>query len=141
MIAISNNVTSKIILSHKSLESIAVEIDISPKTLIVCLYVPPSCTEEYQQDATEYINSLSSNHDIIILGDFNAPDIDWSSLTGTSNYSVSLCNTVYNKNLAQTVNIPTHKQGNTLDLILATSPSRINNFKSQVSPSDHHMIL
>ena len=43
IIAISDNLTSKIVFCHTSLESIAVEVDISPKTLIVCMYVPPSC--------------------------------------------------------------------------------------------------
>ena len=41
VIAISDNLTSKIVLCHISLESIAVEIDISPKTLIVCMYGSP----------------------------------------------------------------------------------------------------
>jgi len=81
-----------------------------------------------------------SDCDIIALGDFNAPDIDWSTLTGTTNYSHSLCNAVYNKNLTQIIITPTHKQGNTLDLILTNSPSRIINLNIQTSPSDHYMI-
>ena len=140
VIAISDNLTSKIVLFHRSLESIAVEIDISPKTLIVCMYVPPSCPEAYQLEAIYYLNSLPTDHEIIVLRDFNAPDIDWPTLTGTTNYSLSLCNAAYNKNLTQIINVPTHKQGNTLDLILTNSPSRIVNLNIQTSPSDHHMI-
>ena len=104
------------------------------------MYVPPSCSEEYQQEAIHYLNSLPTDCDIIALGDFNAPDIDWSTLTGTTNYSHSLCNAVYNKNLTQIIITPTHKQGNTLDLILTNSPSRIINLNIQTSPSDHYMI-
>ena len=126
IIATSDNLTSKIVLCHKSLESIAVEIDISPKTLVVCMYVPP-CPEVYQQKAIHYLNLLPTDHDITVLGDFNAPDIDWPTLTGTTNYSLSLCNTVYKKNLTQKIKVPTHKQGDTLDLILTSSPTRIVN--------------
>ena len=104
------------------------------------MYVPPSCSEEYQQEAIHYLNSLPTDCDIIALGDFNAPDIDWSTLTGSTNYSHSLCNAVYNKNLTQIIITPTHKQGNTLDLILTSSLSRNINLNIQTSPSDHYMI-
>ena len=54
----------------------------------------------------------------------------------------TLCATQYsyNKNLTQIIITPTHKQGNTLDLILTSSPSRIINLNIQTSPSDHYMI-
>jgi len=74
------------------------------------MYVPPSCLEEYQQEAIHYLNSLPTDCDIIALGDFNAPDIDWSTLTGTTNYSHSLCNAVYNKNLTQIIIMHTNTQ-------------------------------
>ena len=57
---------------------------VSPKTLIVCMFIPPSCREAYQQEAIHYLNSLSTDRDIIVLGDFNAPDIDWPALPLTT---------------------------------------------------------
>ena len=100
------------------MELITVELDTSPKTFIVCIYIPPSCSESLQRIAVNYLDSIRTD---IVVGDFNAPDIDWSTLTATTPYSLSLCNTIHNKNFKQLMNMPTHKQGNILDLIITNS--------------------
>ena len=50
---------------------------------------------------------VSSNSKCIILGDFNFPDIVWSTLMGTSNSSNSFCNFVFECDLNQHVLEPT----------------------------------
>ena len=44
---------------------------------------------------------VSSYGNVILLGDFNVPDIDWDTLTGVSLFSKSLCNIVFHDNLSQ----------------------------------------
>lgn len=49
---------------------------------------------------------VSSYGNVILLGDFNVPDIDWDTLTGVSLFSKSLCNIVFHDNLSQLVHSP-----------------------------------
>ena len=49
---------------------------------------------------TNYLTNLASSTDhVIIVGDFNLPDINWSSLNGTSTFSNSFCDFIFDCNL------------------------------------------
>ena len=99
----------------------------------------------------EYVTSLllcleelvSSCTDLLIVGDFNMPDICWSSLMGSSPSSNTFCEFIYNNNLAQLVTNPTHTKGNILDLVITNadfvSDLPINPLCSLL-PSDHFSI-
>ena len=80
----------------------------------------------------------------IIWGDFNAPDINWASLTGSTLFSNLLCDLVFSKNLIQLVSDPTHCKGNCLDLLLSSSQGRIHSVctdqSSYMSASDHFLV-
>ena len=74
------------------------------------------------------------------MGDFKAPDINWSSLCGNSLSSTSLCDFVFDYNLSQFIQIPTHTGGNILDIVLTNTPEAV--FNVTVAPfsplrSDH----
>ena len=69
----------------------------------------------------------SSFSKCITVGDFNFPDIDWSTLMGTSIPSNSFCNFVFDCNLTEHVLEPTHIKG---DLVL-TSASVFGQSQSQ----------
>ena len=144
LIAINNDIPSRLISIHPVVELISIELDVSPKLVIICLYIPPTSSDSYQQEVLECINSLPPNNPTILLGDFNAPDINWSTLNSTSSYSHSLCNLLYSRNYIQLVTNPTHRHGNTLDLILTNIPHRIQNLsvddKLCSSFSDHFLI-
>jgi len=60
------------------------------------------------------------------VGDFNLPDVCWSSLIGQSPFSNSFCDFVYEHNFSQLVDCPTHVKGNILDLVFTTSESIIS---------------
>ena len=45
---------------------------------------------------------------MIILGDFNFPNINWQTLLGTSEISALFCDFVYDNNLDQLVTELTH---------------------------------
>ena len=50
------------------------------------------------------------------------PDINWSSLCDNSPYSTSLCDFMFDYNLSQVIQIPTHTEGNILDIVLTNTP-------------------
>ena len=81
---------------------------------------------------------------MIITGDFNAPDINWLALSGAKPFSKSSCDIIYTKNLIQLVTTPTHRCGNSLDIVLTNSPNRINNISTDSSVSnkfsDHFLV-
>ena len=61
---------------------------------------------------------VSTMENVILVGDYNMPDICWSSLTGTSTFSNSFCDFVFEMSLSQLVMEATHIKGNILDLVL-----------------------
>ena len=92
----------------------------------VCLSVPPSPD----------LSDLSDTHQhVLILGDFNGPDVDWNVLHSTSHSSL-FCDFVFCHSLSQLVSSPTHVKGNILDLVLTTSPQFI--FNLSVLNTDFH---
>ena len=144
MIAVSNTIPSKLHFSSTSLELISVKLYISPKILLICLYISPGCTDVYLQQVLGFINSLPSDYDIIITGDLNMPDTNWSSFSASSLSSSCLVDQICAKNFIQLITQPTHRCGNILDLVLSNSPSRISNVSVDsiicASQSDHHLV-
>lgn len=105
------------------------------------LIIPPSANTNYYKRLIQFLQSLlcDGNH-VIILGDFNAPDFCWSSLSGSSANLNALCDFVGTNSFEQLVTFPTHSRGNILDLIFCASPSLILNVSQISSPillSDH----
>jgi len=86
----------------------------------------------------------SSN--IVLLGDYNLPDINWDTLCGNSVAAEKFCDTCFEQNLTQLISCLTHIHGNTLDLVLANNDDLIESIS--VSPtnnlpieSDHYAIM
>ena len=67
------------------------------------------------------------------------PDIDWSTLTGSSADANELCNIIFELNLFQHIDQPTHIQRNTLDLILSGGEDLVHSVKvcTAQSPNFH----
>ena len=80
---------------------------------------------------------------ILIVGDFNIPDINWSTLTSSAVHSDCFCEFVFDCNLTQLVDGSTHCKGNCLDLILSNTPDSVGPIS--ISPhsliqSDHYLL-
>ena len=126
----------------------AITVHLHPNLLITCIYVSPNCSDFELSSALKYIRELatSSNHTHLIVGDFNAPDIDWATWSATSHRSSMICNAVFDCNLYQFVTDPTHVHGNTLDLIFTDGPDLIADIhiwkdgSSIFHLSDHYII-
>lgn len=115
--------------------------------MVSCIYVPPNQDDFYHSSLSQTLYSLYSlpAHSHLIIGDFNMPDIDWSTLSAVSQKSDLFCDTIFNCNLTQLINKPTHKQGNILDLVLTTDPDNTCNLvvhdeSTTFSSSDHYTI-
>ena len=78
LIAVSDKIPCLELTSPESLETICVRLNL-PNPITVCVvYVPPNSASTYYETLFAYISDLSNNSDkVIIIGDFNFPDIDW----------------------------------------------------------------
>ena len=82
MLAVNNTLPSKILPSPYNLELVAVKI-YSKYSFILCLiYNPPNSDLSYFFNLLDYLNNLLAlNNKIILLGDFNLPDINCMGIT------------------------------------------------------------
>ena len=127
LIAVSNSVASSMLPSPPELEIITVKFRINQFEAVICnCYIPPNTADTLFVTLLRYLSNLLSNHNrVIITGDFNLPDINWSSLSGHSYTSNTFCDFVYD-NLFQLVDTPTHVGGNLLDLVLTSDTQLID---------------
>jgi len=89
------------------------ELPISTITCIV--YLPPLPTlsaERFHYALSQFQPSTN----IILLGNFNLPNINWDTLTGISAVDDAFCDMCFQFNLLQLITCPAHIHGNTLDL-------------------------
>ena len=99
-----------------------------PSLIIILMYRPPTCPITEFNDiilkTKSYIMSLPSPlPNIIMLGDFNFPNIDWSCATTRCPMAGPLVDLAGLLFLAQQVNEPTRKH-NILDLIFFAAESK-----------------
>ena len=121
LLAVNNNLSSKQLSLSDDIESIVVEIDSSRPIVVCVLYVPPNANDLYHQHISDVLHSLPPNKDLMIIGDFNLPDIDWDLLNGESKQSTNFCELIVHLNLCQLIISSTHNAGNILDLILTNN--------------------
>lgn len=103
--------------------------------LIGVCYRPPHRSPDFPRKLQNALNQLVSKHPkahVLLFGDFNYPNIDWSNQpqpTVSQEKPNDLIDVCLNFNLTQVVSEPTRVAGeaaNTLDLILTTHPDSVN---------------
>ena len=148
MLAVKNSIQT---LRRKDLEGDAeiVLCELRPearrKILAVVFYRAPNSNLDHLKELKKSLrHAFQFNFDqIIICGDFNLPDIDWS--TGIASSSESLHNYftkfVKDNYLWQLVHFPT-RNNNILDLILTNIPDKIHNLHGydDIISTDHKLI-
>ena len=105
----------------------------------------PSGPDEFNEALVrlkDTIESLEGTPDILLCGDFNLPKANWTSPAESScpltEKMISFQNNFF---LNQVVNKPTHRSGNTLDLVLTNNTHLISDINSQPSAlSDHYVV-
>ena len=116
LIAVDRSLPSRPLAVPFGHEVVTVEVK-CPHVVILCVvYIPPGATFTHLQVLLRYIQSLLTCERLVLLGDFNQPNIDWQTLTGNCPVSNSLCDFIFDHGLVQLIHEPTHVQGNILDL-------------------------
>ena len=96
----------------------------------------------------EQISRIAQSADCLILGDFNAPGIDWKNLSvsRSDSFGNDLLNLVLSMNLHQWVRVPTRMQpgqtANCLDLVFTHDEFSVKDFSCQepLGSSDHLLL-
>jgi hypothetical protein len=106
---------------------------------VYLVYRSPNSPPETMAERENLVKSVTKNS--VLIGDFNLPDIDWESWTG-SRKSAGFLDAVEDALLEQMIDFPTHIKGNCLDLVLTNIPERILSIEEmgRLGSSDHEMI-
>ena len=113
---------------------------------LIAVYRSPSSSPESDELLTQFLQTISTKKaDLLILGDFNAPLIDWASLTcqTPTSFSNSLLEVSLDSGLHQAISIPTRYRGvdnpSTLDLAFSKYPDTISDIVPlpPLGKSDH----
>ena len=107
------------------------------KTLIGICYRSPNSTALEDDGLIEIINKTGEEQ-VIIMGDFNLPDIEWSTLSASSKTGIKFVDCIQDSFLVQHVNENTRCK-NILDLVLSSESSMIENLTigEPLGTSDH----
>ena len=142
MLCVDARLPSRIVSILPNLETIIVVISGDTEFNVCLSYLPPNATKDTIEGLYTVIGDMAKASNAIILGDFNCPDVDWVSLTADTSKTSIFCDLLYDNNLTQLVLSPTHKGGNTLDLIITNSEGLISSIKVEEANnySDHFMI-
>lgn len=142
LLAVHRCVPSRLIESPPNLEVIAVSL-ININLIVCVVYVPPNVSLPTFNVILFFLAKIISMGPVIILGDFNLPDIDWLTLSCSSPLSSVFCDFVFDNNLTQHILEPTHYLGNCLDLALSNCPQFISPVgvrKDNPIKSDHFLL-
>ena len=128
-----------------NIDVIWVQISIGTKSLMLEGYCcPPGSPESYLLELQSSIVSPPVNSPIFICGDFNVPDVSWTTVTPTSidKNAALLCSLIHDLSLEQLVHTPT-RGPNILDLLLTDFPSLISRVEvvDNLPLTDHDTIL
>ena len=100
-LVVQESIPWRLIPSPASLEIVSVEV-LLPHPIVLCLvYILSGASTSYVSSTLQYLSSVVHDHETVLLGDFNFPDINWKNLS-SSNLSGNLfCDFVYDHNLLQ----------------------------------------
>ena len=119
----------------------------SSNVQVVIVYRPPSNTPMANEQVASFIEQFCLDKEVIVLGDFNLPHINWNSknqLRQLPTLETMFMDVFDGLGLTQWVSEPTFpRSGNTLDLVLTSEEDRIGSV--QVMPPlagcDHSPVL
>ena len=109
------------------------------KTVIGVIYRSPNSTRENNDRLINCIKEIA-HRELILMGDFNYPDIDWENISAGHEGSLFF-NTVMDYFLYQHVRFPTREE-NILDLVLTSDLNMVNSIEcvGKLGTSDHVLI-
>lgn len=152
LIAFLNNASFKVLGTNTGPgESATIKIQPHAKLTfnLIVMYRPP---QENNIDILSQLITDDKNYQSILVGDFNLPDIEWNPHnsgkvkphSNRKRLHQEALDRITESKIVQLINEPTHKSGNTLDLVLVNKVLLDEIYiKCTVLPymSDHNMIL
>ena len=120
----------------------------SGKKIVICTcYRVGTLGYSNLEQINSYLQKIKTKrglNSLIIVGDFNFPDVDWENYHSTHAIDQYFLEMLSNLGLAQLVDKPTHIAGNTLDLLLTDNTHIVGNLKVNdhwnICKSNHHTI-
>ena len=142
--AVAISVPSTLFFTSSDVEVLVIELIFSSSYYLCLAYIPPNCSSSYLEHFISTLSILPPNSNLILLGDFNMVGVNWDSFTTTPSSLTSLCETLVPLNLTQLVHSPTHRKGNSLDLVFTNVCDKISDLPIDSSAcslmSDHYLI-
>ena len=87
LLAVKETIVSQQLQSPSNLELLLVLISLHHPITICLVYNPPNSSAQYGQDLINFLLSFSTDpSSVIIMGDFNVPNINWSTLVGSTHF-------------------------------------------------------
>jgi hypothetical protein len=98
------------------------------KIRLICVYRPPRYTVEQTRGFFEILAELiKDSYSFVICGDFNLPKMTWSPPVPHDSLAEILHDFLMTHGLCQFINEPTHRAGNTLDLVIGSDEYVVHN--------------
>ena len=134
--------------TDSELAAIAVKRGSKPPLIIVGLYRPPNSNQVQADQVCGEIRDLAHanrNMPLWITGDFNQPDVNWSTLSTNGNSNPAAVNNAFistftDCGLQQMVDFPTRRDA-ILDLFFTNRLSLINKIRPFPGVSDHEALF
>ena len=107
----------------------------------VC-YRPPNVNEEVETQLIAQMERAARAGMVIIMGDFNYPEIDWSNGTAATVKGQTFINLLQDNFKVQFIEAPTRNDA-LFDLVISNHAELITDvhIKEHLDSSDHNMIL
>ena len=131
-------------MKTKTFEHMEVEIKLNGKILTIILIYRPEPSKKNQYTMTEFYDEFHKflahyhtyNNEVIITGDFN-----FHMNKPSDNKVIKFNNILEMFDLVQHITSSTHRDGNTLDLVITHKTSTLNDITISELNSDHNCIL
>jgi len=130
--------------ADEGVESLWVRIKGQPHmgdVIVGVYYRPPEQEEEVDEAAYRQLKVASQSQALVLVGDFNHPDISWEDHTARHTQSRRFLQSIDDNFLMQVVEEPT-RRGALLDLVLTNKEELVEDVKvgGRLGCSDHEMV-
>ena len=150
-IAVRNDLDIKSVkISYKcAAEIVAVTLTFkSGKKMVICTcYRVGTLGDTNYKEINSYLQKIRARSgltNLIVVGDFNFPEVDWESNHSRNSIDQNFLDMFSNLGFAQLIDKPTHIAGNILDLVLTDNISAVGNVKVNsgwnICKSNHYPI-
>jgi hypothetical protein len=146
MFLVKNNLGSEQISRDSRIEILWVMVDIGIHRTIFGVYyrahVSHVCELDLLREELAFVVDLHPNVPIVLVGDFNMPDINWAEGLSPSVYKQDEYLDLFSEyNLTQVVDKPTRRD-KILDLVLVSEPSSVLKVETHapLGKSDHEVV-